>query len=83
MNAKIKTNFHKLIDKIDNPDVLENFFRAMSHYVSKKDSVDIIDELTEKQKKRLLASIKQAEKGKTITDAEMKKESVGWLPHSL
>ncbi len=79
MKTKIKTDFHKLIDKIENPDILENFYSAMNYYVSKKENVDIIDELTEKQQKRLAASIKQAEKGKTITNAQMKREMKQWL----
>ncbi len=79
MNTNIKTDFHKLIDKVDNKDILESFFSAMNYYVNKKNAVDILDELTEKQQKRLAASIKQAEKGKTITNAEMKREIKQWL----
>jgi hypothetical protein len=79
MKTEIKTNFHKLIDKIDNPDLLENFFGAMSYYVNKKKGEDITDELSPKQHKRLSDSIKQAEKGKTISNTEMKKEMKQWL----
>ena len=79
MKTNIKTDFHKLIDKIENPDILENFYSAMNYYVNKKWSVDIIDELTEKQQKRLAASVKQAETGKTITNAQMKREIKQWL----
>ena len=79
MKTNIKTDFHKLIDKIENPDILENFYSAMNYYVNKKGSVDIIDELTEKQQKRLAASVKQAETGKTITNAQMKREIKQWL----
>ena len=79
MKTEIKTNFHKLIDKVDNTDLLENFFSAMNYYVNKKKGEDITDELTPKQMKRLSASIRQAEKGKTITNAEMKKEMKQWL----
>lgn len=78
-SAKIKTNFHKLIDKIDNADILENFFGAMSYYVRKQGTADIVDDLTDKQQKRLTASLRQAETGKTITHKQMKREILQWL----
>jgi len=78
-SAKIKTNFHKLIDKIDNPDILEIFFGAMSYYADKREAVDITDDLTSGQRKRLSASLRQAEAGKTITHKQMKREILQWL----
>lgn len=78
MKTTIKTNFHKLIDSVDNPDILENFFSALNYYVNKNNSIDIVDELTDKQKKRLSASLKQANTGKTVTNEEMKKEIKQW-----
>ena len=78
-SAKIKTDFHKLIDKIDNADILENFLGALSYYTKKHGAADIVDELTEKQKKRLSASLRQAETGKTITHKQMKREILQWI----
>lgn len=78
-SAKIKTDFHKLINKIDNSDILENFFRAMSYYAQKQGTIDILDELTEKQRKRLATSLRQADAGKTITHKQMKREILQWL----
>ena len=79
MKTQIKTNFHKLIDNTDNVDILESFFNAMSYYVAKKGKKDIVDELNNKQRKKLVASIKQAEKGNIITHKEMKSEIKQWL----
>ncbi len=80
MNSlKIKSDFHKLIDKINDETVLLNFFDALKDFVSHSMDVDIVDELTKKQKSRLKISLEQSRAGKTITDNEMKKEIRKWL----
>jgi hypothetical protein len=41
--------------------------------------IDIIDELTYEQKKKLSASLKQENTGKTVTNEDMKTEMKQWL----
>jgi|GEM_PF-5856926 len=43
------------------------------------DNIDIIDELTEIQKNRLMDSIKQVSDGNVINNSEMKTEIKKWL----
>jgi len=78
--AKLKSDFHKLIDTIDNETILKSFMGAMSDYVSPaKSGIDIIDELTDKQQRRLKQSLEQGKTGKIITNEQMKKEIRQWL----
>ncbi|MBK9404095.1 MAG: hypothetical protein IPN57_06140 [Ignavibacteria bacterium] len=59
---KIKSEFHKLIDSIEDEKLLENFYDVISAYGNQNKDTDIIDELTEKQKARLMNSIEQVRK---------------------
>lgn len=80
MNAtKLKSDFHKLIDGIHDEDVLQSFFGALNDYVNTKMKTDIMDELTEKQKKRLKQSIVQSKTGKIFTNEQMKLDIRQWL----
>lgn len=76
---ELKTKFHNLIDLIDDHDVLEDFYRALSDYHERNGSHDIIDDLTEDQKIRLDESIHQSDIGKTIPHETMKAEIKQWL----
>lgn len=75
--AELKTKFHNLIDRMDNYDVLEDFYRVLNDFRERNDRSDIIDDLTdddltEPQRMRLSESIKQSETGKTIPHEAMK-----------
>jgi len=50
--VELKSEFHSLIDKINDPDVLEQFYNALNSSVDKKSSV--WDSLTEEQKQGVL-----------------------------
>jgi len=76
---KLKSEFHKLIDNIDDERLLENFYYAISDYSKQNKSIDIIDELTEKQRARLMSSIEQVSESNTICNDKMKEEIKGWL----
>lgn len=77
--SKIKSDFHKLIDIIDDEILLQSFWGAMNYYVNEQSTVDIIDELSGRQKKRLQQSIEQKKAGKTLTSERMKQEIRQWL----
>jgi len=76
---QIKSEFHKLIDEFDDKNVLVNFYEAILEYRKKDKSVDIIDDLSERQKQRLMDSIEQADKGNTMSNAEVKDEIQKWI----
>lgn len=77
--AKLKSEFHKLIDTIKDETILENFLEAIRDFTRRKQGVDIVDELTGKQKKRLMQSLEQSKTGKNISNGHMKKEIMQWL----
>ena len=68
---KIKSEFHKLIDSIEDEKLLENFYDVISAYGNQNKDTDIIDELTEKQKARLMNSIEQVSESDTINNEIM------------
>ena len=76
---KLRSEFHKLIDKIDDEGLLENFYEAISNYSKQDRSVDIIDELSDKQKERLNQSIEQVSDRDTTDNDTMKEEIKKWL----
>lgn len=66
------------MEQIDNETTLQMLEEAVSAYSSHSTS-DIIDSLTEEQKKRLDDSINQANNGKTTDHEEIKKIAREWL----
>jgi Mg/Co/Ni transporter MgtE len=79
MRAKeLKSEFHKLIDNFEDEKILNNFYEAILEYSKKDKRVDIIDELSEKQKERLMDSIEQVKEGKTMSNDQAKNEIRKW-----
>jgi len=76
---QLKTKFHKLIDKFTDVKMLEQFYEILSDYQNQKTNLDILDELSENQKKRLKASTKQAQSGNTLSNEEVKGKAKDWL----
>ncbi len=76
---KLKSEFHKLIDDIDDERMLKNFFEVFSEYIKDCNSIDIIDDLKEDQKRRLSSSLQQVRDGKLISNDKMKDEIKKWL----
>jgi len=71
---QLKSEFHKLIDTIEDNHILEEFYEILNGYKNQKKEIDIIDELTSIQQKRLKESIEQSKQWHTLSDNEMKKE---------
>ncbi|MBS1551777.1 MAG: hypothetical protein JST15_06890 [Bacteroidetes bacterium] len=76
---KIKSEFHKLIDSIDDEKLLSNFYDVISAYGNQNNDMDIIDELTEKQKARLMNSVEQVRENDTINNEQMNEQIRKWL----
>ncbi len=76
---KIKSEFHKLIDSIEDDKLLENFYNVISAYGNQNKDTDIIDELTEKQKARLMKSVEQVSESDTINNEIMNEQIRKWL----
>lgn len=76
---QVKSEFHKLIDNFEDDKILNNFYEAILEYSKKDKSIDIIDELSEKQKQRLMDSMEQAKQGKTMSNNKVKYEIQKWL----
>ncbi len=79
---EIKTNFHKLIDEIDDQKELAKlyeYFIALKQNFEKSGS-DWWDELSEEQKEMLDLSIKESEdESNLIPHEQVMKESLKWL----
>ena len=79
---EIKTNFHKLIDEIDDQNELAKlyeYFIALKRNFEKSGS-DWWDELSEEQKEMLDLSIKESEdESNLIPHEQVMKESLKWL----
>ena len=75
----IRQSFHKLIDEVKDETLLFNIYEMMLE-LSKSDSdKDILDELTESQKTRLMKSIESYKQGRTHTLSQVKEEVAKWL----
>jgi len=75
----IKKNFHTLIDKVENKDLLDQFYRALLFSASRKKG-QIWNSLTEEQKNKVLKTFKESQQTKNLVSHEkvMKKYSK-WL----
>ena len=75
----VKSNFHQLIDRVEDTDLLQHFYEALyllqQHPVRK----EITDELSTAQKSRLEASLAQSANGQTISNEAMKEKLNQWL----
>jgi len=75
---KLKRKIYQQVEQIDNETTLQMLEEAVSAYSSLSKS-DIIDELTEDQKRRLDQSISQADNGNTTDNEAVKKITKEWL----
>lgn len=76
--ALIKNNFHKLIDKIENENLLEQFYKAL-FYSAKKEST-LWNSLSKKEKKELLLSYEESLDEKNLIPLEqVKAKHSKWL----
>ena len=79
MEAKLRNDFHRLIDDFSDVKILEQFYEIISDYQNHKIDFDILDELTKDQELRLNESIRQAKTGRTVSHNEVKGKVKDWL----
>jgi hypothetical protein len=68
-NTSLKSNLHKLIDQIDNPNLLEEYYQEMKSIIEKSQG-NVWDTLTEDQKKEVLLSYKESEDENNLIDSK-------------
>jgi hypothetical protein len=74
----LKDKIHYHINELEDETALQMLQEAVIAY-SSPSKKDILDELTEDQKKRLYQSIQEANEGKTLTNEEVKQQAKEWL----
>ncbi len=78
MNAtQVRSRFHALIDRIENPDRLKQMYDALADVEGLPD--EITDELTSEQRQRLERSLGQVKSGDTLTHQEVMTRAKQWL----
>ena len=75
---KLKATIYKKVDQLNDETFLQMVEEAVTAYSSASQK-DILDELTPDQQQRLQESIQQADKGKTISNDEVKQKVKEWL----
>ena len=75
---KLKSTIYKKVDELNDETFLQMVDEAVTAYSSSSQK-DILDELTPDQQQRLQESIQQADKGKTISNDEVKQKAKEWL----
>jgi len=58
--SSLKTNLHKLIDLIENQDLLEDYYKEIKSILEKSQD-KVWDKLTESQKKEIILSYEESE----------------------
>ncbi len=74
---ELKTEFHKLIDNIEDEARLQDLFDSVAFYLG-QDST-LLDENSPEMINNLKSSISQAQSGKTISTEQLKQEINQWL----
>ena len=75
---QLKDKIHYQVDAMEDETALQMLQEAIVAY-SSPEKKDILDELTDDQKKRLYESIQQANEGKTLTHEEVRQKAKKWL----
>ena len=75
---KLKATIYKKVDKLNDETFLQMIEEAVTAYSSSAQK-DILDELTPDQQQRLQESIQEADKGRTISNDEVKQQAKEWL----
>lgn len=74
---ELKTEFHKLIDSIDNEARLQDLYDSVAFYLG-QDST-FLDENSPEMIDNLKSSLSQAQTGRTISTEQLKQEINQWL----
>ena len=75
--TQIKKDIRKLVNRIDDKEVLELYLKLLEREAVKKK--DFWDELSSDTKKAITAGIRQADKGQLIPHEEVRKLYRKWL----
>ena len=65
----LKKNFHTLIDKVENKELLDQFYRALAFSAERKEGL-LWNSLDEKEKRLVLKSYKDSENKKNLVSHE-------------
>ena len=71
--SNVREEFHKLIDEFDDVNLLEEFYDMINNYHPQNKDLDIIDELSDTQRKRIKESLTQSKEGKVTPHHQVKK----------
>lgn len=65
----LKKNFHNLIDKVENKELLDQFYKALSFSASRKEG-SLFEKLTENEKRILLKTQKESRNRRNLISHE-------------
>jgi hypothetical protein len=75
MSKEVKSKIYKLIDSIEDENILQMVMEDVAYYASNK---DITDELSEEQLKELDEAISETDNNETLDWDDFKKEMNEW-----
>ena len=76
---ELKSSLHNLIDKIDNIELLKEYYQEMKNLLKRTES-NIWETLTEEQKKEVLLSFEESENDENLVDNDkVMKNYKKWL----
>jgi hypothetical protein len=75
MSKEVKSEIHKMIDSIDDENILQMVMEDVAYYASNK---EVTEELTKQQLKELDESISETDKNETMDWSDFKKEMNEW-----
>ena len=76
---QLRSNFHKLIDQVDDENILEEFYNALRSIFEQKPTTDFWDELTFEQQQKIEVACKESEEGKLISHLQVMEKYSQWL----
>jgi hypothetical protein len=76
---KTKEDFHKLIDSIENEQVLKSYYELISK-LNSNETGKLWESLTQSEKEELLISVEESKDSNNwITHSEVKNQHIKWL----
>ena len=79
-SVALKSDFHTLIDEIENENILRQVYDILKSFKKKRESTDFWDLFTPKQKRELELAWEESEKEENlVSHDEVKKEAKKWL----
>jgi hypothetical protein len=75
MSKEVKSEIHKMIDSIDDENILQMVMEDVAYYASNR---EVTEELTKQQLKELDESISETDKNEIMDWSDFKKEMNEW-----